>query len=356
MSDNKQYVLPVPITDQRELKSLDDLTSRYDKLTKPSMIAKMGNQVGELVPDPVKELGQDLAENISAQKIYQQAMKLIATGFKVVEEQAAKYTISEQTILQNINSSSKTNEITELNEICLVRSYDLAKAVKSSNGWDRLAAFVEGGVTGAGGFLGLPFNLVLSTLLYFRAVQTIAMYYGYDVKNDVSELIIASEVFTNALSPTQHDVNNEMSSIISKVMVMAQASAVKQVSKKTWTDMAAKGGIPLLLTQMRALAHKAAQKALEKAGKKGLEKSVFKEMFEQIGRKLTLKTIQKAVPVVSALLGALIDTAQMSQVLDYADIFYQKRFILEKENRIYCLTHSSPPIIDAEFTEQPTEC
>lgn len=49
-------------------------------------------------------------------------------------------------------------------------------------------------------------------------------------------------------------------------------------------------------------------------------KMVFKEAFEQIGRKLTLKTVQKAVPVVSAVFGALIDTAQMNKVLEYADI------------------------------------
>lgn len=30
-------------------------------------------------------------------------------------------------------------------------------------------------------------------------------------------------------------------------------------------------------------------------------------------------------------------SAQMKEVLEYADIFYQKRFILEKESRIYNL-------------------
>ena len=40
------------------------------------------------------------------------------------------------------------------------------------------------------------------------------------------------------------------------------------------------------------------------------------------------------IPVASAAISALIDTAQMKKVLDFADIFYQKRFILEKESRI----------------------
>ena len=121
---------------------------------------------------------------------------------------------------------------------------------------------------------------------------------------------------------------------------MTQSTVVKQTAKKTWTDMATRGGVPLLLTQMRALANKAAQRALENAGAKGLEQSVFKETFEQIGRKLTLKTVQKAVPFVSAALSALIDTAQMDRVLKFADIFYQKRFILEKESRIAALINA----------------
>lgn len=160
--------------------------------------------------------------------------------------------------------------------------------------------------------------------------------------------MIASDVFTNALRPTKNDVNNEATNIIGKIMLMSQAAVVKQTAKKTWTDMAARGGVPLLLAQMRALANKSAQKALQKVGAKGLENSLFKEAFEQIGRKLTLEKIVIAVPVVSAVIGALIDTAQMQKVLEYADIFYQKRFILEKEYRIYSLIGIKNGVIETE--------
>ena len=88
---------------------------------------------------------------------------------------------------------------------------------------------------------------------------------------------------------------------------------------------------------MRALAHKSAKKALEKAGKKGLEKSIIKDEFEQIGRKLALKTVQRSVPVISGVIGACFDTAQMNKVLEYADVFYNKRYILEKQYRIDCI-------------------
>lgn len=103
---------------------------------------------------------------------------------------------------------------------------------------------------------------------------------------------------------------------------------------------------------MRALANKAAQKALEKAGQKGLENTLFKEVFEQIGKKLTKDAIGKSIPYFSAAFSALVDTAQMNQVLEFADIFYQKRFIMEKENRIMLLFDDAEEIIETGIVEE----
>ena len=108
--------------------------------------------------------------------------------------------------------------------------------------------------------------------------------------------------------------------------------------------MAKHGGVALLICQMRALANKAAQKALEKAGQKGLEESLFKGVFEQIGKNLSKRALGKAVPVAGAVIGALFDTAQMNMVLEYADVFYNKRYLLEKEARINTLIGASCPI------------
>ena len=141
----------------------------------------------------------------------------------------------------------------------------------------------------------------------------------------------------NSLDPTAGS-SSEMGNIITKVILISKTAALKGL--KTWEDMAAKGGISLALTQLRALAHKSAQKALEKAGQKGLENSIFREMFEQIGKKLTKKTIERSMPYIGLLIGAFFDTAQMNTVIEYADIFYHKRFLLEKENRIEELLNS----------------
>ena len=98
---------------------------------------------------------------------------------------------------------------------------------------------------------------------------------------------------------------------------------------------------------MRALANKSAQKALEKVGQKGLENSLFREIFEQIGKKLSKKALGKAIPVAGAVIGALFDTAQMNTVLEYADVFYNKRYILEKEARINALLGVDDIVVNA---------
>ena len=354
MNKKKIYNLPTPILNKKEQQSLDFLTARYNKLIEPSKIVKIGKKAGELVPEKIKSWSKDIGISISEQQLYSQMMEVVGKGFKIIEEQAARFSISEKQIVIKINKNSKT-QISNVEEICLVRSYDIARALSGYKLKDYIATIVEGAGTGAVGFWGIPFNIVLSTFLYFQAVQSVAMFYGYDVKNNSDELVIASDVFSHALSPVNNDVNNEMTSIIGKIMVMSQGATVKQMSKKTWTEMASRGGIPLLLTQMRALAHKSAKKALEKAGQKGLENTLFRETFEQIGKKLTKNAIGRSIPYFSAAFSALVDTAQMNQVIEFADIFYQKRFIMEKENRIVTLIDDTKDIIDVDSVESYVE-
>ena len=77
------------------------------------------------------------------------------------------------------------------------------------------------------------------------------------------------------------------------------------------------------------------------AGEQGLEKSVFNSVFTQIGKRLTQNAIKGAVPIVGGVIGALFDSGVMDRMLGYAEVFYHKRFILEKEFRIRGLVEGS---------------
>ncbi|OLR58998.1 hypothetical protein BHF70_04790 [Anaerostipes sp. 494a] len=343
MIEGKNILLPSPIIDAKEDASIKALTDRYGKLVKPGVLAKTGEKVVGIIPNPIKNIGKVAKETITENELYAQCMKVAVEGFEILEKQAAKLTVSDRAIVNKINDVSKDVEITSLEEVCLARSYDISKLVNKYKTQDLGFALVEGGATGYFGFAGLPFNLVLSTFLYYRAVQSVAMYYGYDIKNDPSELIIASDVFMNALSPNSQGTN-EVTGIIGKIMLMTEITTVKQLSKKTWEEMAKHGGLTLLICQMRALANRAAKTALEKAGQKSLEESLFKGVFEQIGKGLSKKAVGKAVPVAGAVIGALFDIVQMNTVLEYADVFYNKRYLLEKKARINTLVGTSKPL------------
>lgn len=354
MAENKNVLLPSPIIDAKEDSSLKKLTERYDKLVQPGAISKIGNKVAPLIPQPVKQVGKVAKNAIAEQELFIQCMKVVADGFGILEKEAARLAVPENVIIKRINEASHGGEINSVDTICLSRGYDISKIVSGYKTQDKILALLEGGATGAFGFAGLPFNIVLSTFLFYRAVQSIALHYGYDIKNDASELVIASDVFMSALSPESKGMN-EATELIGKIMLMTEITTVKQVSKKTWEEMASRGGITLLICQMRALANKTAKNALEKAGQKGLEESLFKGVFEQIGKKLTKQAVGKSVPFVGAFIGALFDFAQMNKVLEYADVFYNKRFLIEKEVRINMLlgyeSDETPAIIGVSKQE-----
>lgn len=331
--------IPSPIVDEREARLLQSLTDRYERLIKPGPIKRLGGKIAKSLPEPVKKIGEGVRDAITEQELYSEALKVIGTGFNVVQEQAARFSISDARIMQQVGERIDGG-INSLSQVCLARAYDIAPIIAGSRVSNLAAAFVEGAATGAPGFAGIPFNLVLSTFLYFRAVQVVALTYGYDVRNDPAEMEIAGQVFASSMNPTSKEGGNGTAAIIGKIMMVSEAAALKQTAAKTWTDMAARGGVGLLITQMRALANNAARKALANAGKAGIETSVFRTVFEQIGRRLTLKTVQRAVPVVSGAIGAFFDTGQMQNVLEYADVFYAKRFILEKETRVSMLLES----------------
>lgn len=345
----KTYIIPELIIDAKEEKALTTLTETYNKMVAPSAVNKVMKKVGEKVPQVVKDTFAAAGGKISEAELFTKCMEVLAKSFQTLEQFASKVTISENEIIKQVDKISSSNQITRLDEICLVRSYELTQLVGKYKYADVIVALAEGAATGYFGFAGIPFNLVLSTFLYYRAVQSVAMFYGYDIKNDPAELVIASEVFMNGLNP-KASTGTELSRAIAKIMLFTQTTTVRQTVKKGWEAMARKNGVTLLLAQMRALANGAAKKALEKAGKQGLEKTAFTEIFEQIGKKLGKDAVGKSTPYFGAFFGAAIDTAQMVQILQYAEVFYCKRFILEKESRIYALDGKITTIIDSEVS------
>ena len=213
--------------DEKFSKAVELLAKAYEKLTSPSKLAVWGNKMADAVPEKIKNVGKKASDSIKKAQVYQQTLKVIASCFSKLEQIAAKSTLSEKQILKRISKVFSENQLTAINELCLVRSYELEKAVNSTLVIDRVMIGVEGFGTGVWGFSAIPFNLAVSTLLYYRAVQSIAMFYGYDVKNDPAELVIAGNVFAKSISPTSED-SSEIGEYIAKVMMLAELGTIKK--------------------------------------------------------------------------------------------------------------------------------
>jgi len=203
---------------------------------------------------------------------------------------------------------------------------------------DLPSAFVGGGVTGFFGLWGVPFNLAYTFFMYYRSVQAVALYYGYDVIDDPRELEFASSVTVTCLSPHLESNVQSLGSIIGKMMFATNVTTLKEsLSKLTYTQMAERGGAELLYVQIRSLANSQAKKALEKVGEEGAEAGIFKNLLEQIGKRMGKETGKKAVPVLGAIIGSLSDTHTMNKIIKGANLIYHKRFLFEKNIRVNAL-------------------
>lgn len=334
-----RIVIPNPILNQKELNTIDNLTIEYKKYIEPGALTKLAEKaqknVLEVIPDDVKTFVNDLKEGLSEKEIFSKFATVMAKGYTEIESRASSLTISKQAIVEKMRK--KGLYVNSYEDICMLRGYEIESVLNLKDLTELVITGVQGGATGFFGFKGIPANIVLSTFLYFRAVQNIALYYGYDIKNDPSELQIASTVTMQALSPNIEEGGETLSAIIGKMMFMTKSTALRNSLNESYKVMIEKGGVQLIFVQIRALANKAAEKAIREAGEKGLEKKVYSEILEQIGKSLSKKSAKKFIPGISMIVGAVFDTYLMSKVLRYAKIVYHKRFLLEKEQRIYDL-------------------
>lgn len=326
-----------PLLDNRELEMLDKLTKEYEEFVKPGVISNAlttaQNWISDIAPKSIQVIMNKAINAASELDMIKKALEHAGKGFLVLQSHASQLTMDKNAIVESLKSSNKDLERYE--QICALRSYNIENVVGNQDYKNLIIAFIEGSVCGAPGLPGVPFNIALSFLIYFRAVQSIALYYGYNIKDEQSELAFAATVTIQSLTPTAEKSADTLGGLLGKMMFAANLTALKSaLTNKTFFEMAQKGGSELLFVQIRALANMAAQKALNKAGKDGIEAGIFKNLLEQVSKYISKETAKKAIPIVGALVGGLSDTYYMNRILKGANMVYHKRFLFEKEQRI----------------------
>ncbi len=331
--------IPVPIHDKKEIELIEKLTKKYEKFTTPGKLTKFirtvgsvtSNFIGKMTPNKVKEMAGNAFKQASEIEFIKEALKQAASGGNIVAGLIAKHTIDKNALIKTFQKHDIQIETYE--EIVFVRSYCAEKVSRKDNVWNITASGSEGTATGFFGIFGVPIDLVLSFLLYFRAVQSVAFSYGYNVKEDPAELEIASQVLFLCLAPSAENGGKTIAGMLGKMMLFAEGAALQKGLNKSFGKMITEGGVQLFFVQLRAMANGAAKIALEKAGQKGLEAGVLQGILKQFASVLTKKAAQRSIPVVSALVGGLVNVYTMNKILEGANLIYHKRFLLEKEER-----------------------
>jgi hypothetical protein len=351
----------ISFLDCKEIDLLETLTKEYEKFIAPGPVIKQftktKDKVSGLLPEKVKEITNDSMIKASDWSVIKKVIESTGEGFGTVQENTARITLSKNKILQYL--SNDTNQLSEFEKICTLRSYYIEKNLLTKRKLlDLPSAFVGGGITGFFGLWGVPFNLAYTFFMYYRSVQAVALYYGYDIIDDPRELEFASNVTMTCLSPHLESNVHNLGSIIGRMMFATNVTTLKEsLSKLTYKQMAERGGAELLYVQIRALANTQAKKALETVSKEGVEAGIFKNLLEQVGKRMGKETGKKAVPVLGAFIGALSDTHTMNKIIKGSNLIYHKRFLFEKDIRVNALNgngNSSTVILehdllDAEF-------
>lgn len=347
----------ISFLDQREVKLLETLTQDYQQFIEPNFLQNKlhtaQEKVSNIVPIKIKDKMNESIKKAAEWDVIQKALKKSGQGFGVVQVNTARLTLDKKKVVKSLYSNS--NSLQDFNEICRLRSYEIEKVVVNRRKlMDVPSAFLGGGVTGFFGLYGVPFNLAITFLMYYRTVQSIAIHYGYDVIDDPRELEIASSVTITSLSPGQQAEAETLGDIIKQMMFATSLTSLKESLKKnTYEQMAQKGGVDLLYVQIRALANLQAKKALEKAGKNGVEAGIFKDLLEQLGKMMSKETGKKAVPVIGAVIGSFGDAYTMNKVITGANLIYHKRYLYEKNSRIKLMNDNQDEnliIVDADET------
>lgn len=331
MSDERNiYVIPEPAIDVNEVRSSLRLLQRYNNLLTPNKIlTKAGKTIVELIPKDVKDSAEQLFRTVNEADIYKKTLSVISDSFKQIERYASGKTLSEEFIISAVNSVVPQNTVTDLKEFCLARGYNISSLVFDFKRKNLFYAMANGAGTGAFGLAGLPANLALTLFLYYRAVQSVAMIYGYNVKTDNVEMVIAGEVLIAALNPLTENsggINGALNEFLAlkPLFLSDKGDASPEALKK--------------LCEIKSMAKESLNQDAYKSTSGGFEYTVYKKVFEKLGEKFSKKILKKGIPLASTVIGAVTDSLEMNTVIEYADIFYNKRFLAEKKDNLKALS------------------
>lgn len=159
----------------------------------------------------------------------------------------------------------------------------------------RLYSFVQGGVAGSGGSLALGADIPAMSVINLRAVQLIAMSYGYEV-NTPFEMMTALKVFHAAMMPKrmQYSGWNELLEDLQQANDYYFYEGKEELTDITWIEQP------------------------------------IKQMLKAVAILLFRKKHRQGLPIISMAIGAGANYQLTRKVTDFAHKYYQNRYFIHK--------------------------
>ncbi|MCF6138223.1 EcsC family protein [Pseudalkalibacillus berkeleyi] len=162
----------------------------------------------------------------------------------------------------------------------------------------RLLSFAQGGLSGAGGLLFLGIDVPASIAAHLRSIQVIALSYGYPI-NKPYETLLALRVFHAATLPKEHQQE-------------AWDQLISEVSDQSMD--------PYLFESEEVVA----------------DDKWMRHLVGLVGKGFLLFMLRKrliqGIPLMGMVYGAATNYQLSRQITDFANHFYQKRWLLAKQN------------------------
>ncbi|CAM4211697.1 ABC transporter substrate-binding protein [Bacillus manliponensis] len=161
----------------------------------------------------------------------------------------------------------------------------------------RLYSFMQGGVTGIGGFLLLTADLPAMAALNVKAVQLIAMSFGHDV-NKPYEMMLALKVFHAAILPVH-------------------------LQQYAWQNL------------LEELNHEEQSPFFYEGEEEVLNPASIQVLLVQIMKTFLIYSLRRkvfqGVPILGIAIGSTMNYRFTRSVTEFANRFYQTRYLIEKE-------------------------
>jgi uncharacterized protein (DUF697 family) len=198
--------------------------------------------------------------------------------------------------LADTNDIKRDAGVTSLADL---KNQELEKLDKIANGvrrWAIVLAAVEGAVTGAIGIFGLAFDTPSIVILSFRTIHKVGACYGFEVESPEDHEFIFAILATSSASSLQE-----------KTAAIAELRAVQIALKQTWKSMTKKAGEQVVGREAGIIA--------------------LKKFAAELGIKLTKRKALQAIPIIGAVVGALVNSWYMYQVGWAARRAFQERWL-----------------------------